>query len=335
MNAAKQLGQDVGIEAACEAFNIPRASFYRFFVQKSQDAASTRPVPPKALSAEERCAVVETLHSQRFQDSTPYEVYAVLLDEGRLLCSISTMYRILREEGENQQRRRQVSRTNYVKPELLATAPNQVWSWDITKLKGPEKWSYYYLYVILDIFSRYVTGWMVASRESQSLAARLIDESCQKQGIVPGQLTIHADRGPSMRSKTVAQLLADLGITKTHNRPYTSNDNPFSEAQFKTLKYHPSFPGSFGSQEDATAYGRVFFPWYNEMHRHCGIGLMTPMQVHYGIVPKILETRSEAMLQAFLANPARWNGRQPSLPKILQPKNAVWINPPKATTKLH
>ena len=334
MNAAKQLGHDVGILPACQALSVPRASFYRFFAPKPQ-TSSHRPAPPKALSADERRAVLETLHSQRFQDSTPYETYASLLDEGRLLCSISTMYRILRKEGENQQRRRHASRANYAKPELLATGPNQVWSWDITKLKGPQKWSYYHLYVILDIFSRYVTGWMIASRESQSLAARLIEESCEKQDIARDQLTIHADRGPSMRSKTVAQLLADLGITKTHNRPYTSNDNPFSESQFKTLKYHPCFPGSFGSQDDAVAFGRVFFPWYNEVHRHSGIGLMTPSQVHYGIVPKILETRSDTMIQAFLANPVRWNGRQPTLSKILQPRDEVWINPPKTMASLH
>ncbi|WP_031387755.1 IS3 family transposase, partial [Desulfonatronum thiodismutans] len=287
------------------------------------------------LSADERATVLEILHSQRFQDSTPHEIYASLLDEGRMLCSISTMYRLLRQEGENQGRRRQTARTHYEKPELLATAPNQVWSWDITKLKGPRKWNYFYLYVIMDIYSRYVTGWMIASRESQSLAKRLIEESCEKQNIAQGQLTIHADRGPSMRSKTVAQLLADLGITKTHSRPYTSNDNPFSESQFKTLKYHPCFPGNFGSQEDALAYGRTFFPWYNEEHRHSGIGFMTPEQVHYGIVPQILETRSNAMTQAFLANPIRWNGRHPELPKILRPQEAVWINPPTMMKTLH
>ncbi len=334
MTAAMQLGHDVGILPACQALSVPRASFYRFFAPKSQ-GASIRPASPKALSTGERAVVLEAMHSQRFQDSTPYEIYASLLDEGRLLCSVSTMYRILREEGENQGRRRQTVRTHYAKPELLATAPNQVWSWDITKLKGPRKWNYFYLYVIMDIFSRYVTGWMVASRESQSLAKRLIEESCEKQNIAQGQLTIHADRGPSMRSKTVAQLLADLGITKTHNRPYTSNDNPFSESQFKTLKYHPCFPGNFGSQEDALAYGRTFFPWYNEVHKHSGIGFMTPEQVHYGIVPQILETRSNAMAKAFLANPVRWNGRQPELPKILQPQEEVWINPPTMMKTLH
>ncbi len=333
MNAAKQLGHDVGISAACKALNVPRASLYRYFAPKSQP--SPRPAPPKALSEAERKAVLDVLHSARFQDSPPYETYAALLDEGQMLCSISTMYRILRKEGENQQRRRQTTRTSYAKPELLATGPNQVWSWDITKLKGPQKWSYFYLYVILDIFSRYVVGWMIASKESQSLAARLIQESCQKQNIVSGQLTIHADRGPSMRSKTVAQLLADLGITKTHNRPYTSNDNPFSESQFKTLKYHPYFPASFGSQEDAIAFGRAFFPWYNEEHRHSGIGLMTPSQVHYGAVPQVLKTRTEAMMQAFQANPVRWNGRAPSLPQILQPAQAVWINPPETPSTLH
>ena len=327
MNTVNQLAQDVGILAACEAFCVPRASFYRFFVPKPQNNYS-RPAPPKALSPEERALVLETMHSRRFQDSTPYVIYAALLDEGRHICSISTMYRILQQESENKERRKQVSRTNYVKPELLATAPNQVWSWDITKLRGPVKWSYFYLYVIMDIFSRYVTGWMVASCESQSLAKRLIEVTCLKQGIIPGQLTIHADRGPSMRSKTVAQLLADLGITKTHSRPYTSNDNPFSEAQFKTLKYHPSFPGSFGSQEDALAFGRVFFPWYNEVHKHSGIGLMTPEQVHYGIFPQIMETRLDAVKQAFQANPIRWNGREPGLAIALQPREAVWINPP-------
>lgn len=329
-----QLGHDVGILPACQALSVPRASFYRFFAPKPQETC-VRPSPPKALSSAERTVVLEVLHSQRFQDSTPHEIYASLLDEGRMLCSISTMYRLLRQEGENQGRRRQTARTHYEKPELLATAPNQVWSWDITKLKGPRKWNYFYLYVIMDIYSRYVTGWMIASRESQSLAKRLIEESCEKQNIAQDQLTIHADRGPSMRSKTVAQLLADLGITKTHSRPYTSNDNPFSESQFKTLKYHPCFPGNFGSQEDALAYGRTFFPWYNEEHRHSGIGFMTPEQVHYGIVPQILETRSNAMTQAFLANPIRWNGRHPELPKILRPQEAVWINPPTMMKTLH
>lgn len=334
MNATMQLGHDVGILPACKALSVPRASFYRFFAPKPQ-GSSIRPAPPKALSANERAVVLEAVHSQRFQDSTPYEIYASILDEGRFLCSISTMYRILREEGESQERRRHVSRTHYAKPELLATAPNQVWSWDITKLRGPAKWNYFYLYVILDIFSRYVTGWMVASRESETLAKRLIEETLEKQGITQGQLTIHADRGPSMRSKTVAQLMADLGVTKTHSRPYTSNDNPFSEAQFKTVKYHPSFPGSFGSQEDALSYCRTFFPWYNEVHKHIGIGLMTPKQVQYGLLPKIMETRSDVMFQAFLANPVRWNGRQPTLPKILQPHDAVWINPPKKDDELH
>jgi putative transposase len=327
MNAVKQFGQVVGVLPACEALNVPRASFYRFFAPKPQ-SDDTRPAPPKALSPEERALILETMHSRRFQDSTPYVIYAALLDEGRHVCSISTMYRILQKEGENKERRKQASRTNYAKPELLATAPNQVWSWDITKLRGPQKWSYFYLYVIMDIFSRYVTGWMIASCESQSLAKRLIEETCQKQNIIPDQLTIHADRGPSMRSKTVAQLLADLGITKTHSRPYTSNDNPFSEAQFKTLKYHPSFPGSFGSQQDALAFGRVFFPWYNEVHMHSGIGLMTPEQVHYGIFPQIMETRLGAVKQAFQANPIRWNSREPGLAKALQPREAVWINPP-------
>jgi putative transposase len=214
-----------------------------------------------------------------------------LLDDGHYLCSISTMYRILRDANAVRERRNQLRHPSYAKPELLATAPNQLWSWDITKLRGPEKWSYFYLYVIMDVFSRYVVGWMVARSECSSLAGRLIRESCEKQGIEEGQLTVHADRGASMKSKLVAQLLADLGVTKTHSRPRVSDDNPFSESQFKTMKYRPEFPDRFGSQEDALSFCRPFFHWYNHQHRHSGIGLMTPASVHYGEATKIIEAR--------------------------------------------
>jgi transposase InsO family protein len=283
-------------------------------------------VPSLALNPEERQTVIDILHSERFCDDTPYQIYAALLDEGRYYCSIRTMYRVLASEhGCVKERRRHVQRPNYVKPELLATAPNQVWSWDITKLKGPVKWTYFYLYVILDIFSRYVVGWMVAHREQDALAKRLIEESCAKQNIKPGQLTVHADRGASMKSKVVAHLLADLGVTKTHSRPHVSNDNPYSEAQFKTLKYCPQFPGRFGSIQDARVFCQRFFSWYNKEHRHSGIALMTPEQVHYNMAKQVHQNRASVLAAAFEKNPNRFKGKVP-VPKL--PPVAAWINKP-------
>jgi transposase InsO family protein len=281
MNTALELSREVGIKPACEALNLNRASFYRA-QQPPSTGVVERPRPPLALSSDEEQQVLAHLHSERFMDSSPYQVYAALLDEGVYLCSISTFYRILARHQEVRERRNQLRRPNYSKPELLATAPNQVWSWDITKLKGPAKWTYFYLYVIIDIFSRYVVGWMVAHQESTELAKRLIGESCARQNIREGQLTIHADRGSSMTSKGVEQLLVDLGVTKTHSRPYVSNDNPYSEAQFKTMKYRPTFPSSFGSQQDARAFSGDFFEWYNYEHYHSGIALLTPASVHTG-----------------------------------------------------
>ncbi len=269
--------------------------------------------------------MLEVLHTPRFVDRSPPQVYATLLDKGSYLCSVRTMYRILAGAGQTRERRRQLTHPRYVKPQLLATGPNEVYSWDITKLLGPAKWTYLYLYVILDIFSRYVVGWMVAERESATLASKLIASSCRKQGIEPGQLTIHADRGPSMRSKCVAHLLADLGITKTHTRPYTSADNPFSESHFKTLKYCPEFPGRFGGVQDARAFGRVFFPWYNTEHRHSGIAYLTPETVHYGQAAGILENRRVVLRNAYELHPERFVSGLP-LPQTLP--EAVWINPP-------
>jgi putative transposase len=270
--------------------------------------------------------MIDILHSDRFQDKAPHEVYAILLDEGKYICSVSTMYRILASEhGCVKERRRRHHRGNYKKPELLATGPSQVWSWDITKLKGPAKWTYFYLYVIMDIFSRYVVGWMVAHREQKALAVRLIEQSLTKQKIKPGQLTVHADRGSSMKSKVVALLLADLGVTKTHSRPHVSNDNPYSEAQFKTLKYCPAFPERFGSIQDARAFGQTFFDWYNKDHRHSGIALMTPEQVHYGLNDKIFNFRSQVLEEAFQKNPNRFKGKTP---KPLTLPEAAWINKP-------
>jgi len=263
MEAALTLSSEVGIKPACEALEVSRAGFYRTQTQRNASLVEPRkrPSPPRALSSDERQGVIDILHTDRFVDKAPYEVYATLLDEGQYHCSIRTMYRILDENKEVKERRNQLSHPVYQKPELLATAPNQVWSWDITKLLGPVKWTYFYLYVIMDIFSRYVVGWMIAPAESAILAERLIGETYAKQNIGRGQLTIHADRGSSMKSKPVALLLSDLGITKTHSRPHTSDDNPYSEAQFKTLKYRPDFPERFGSIEDARSFCQDFFPW--------------------------------------------------------------------------
>ena len=273
----------------------------------------------------ERQTVLQTLHSQRFVDQAPPQVYATLLDERTYLCSIRTLYRILHDAQEVRERRDQLRHPHYQKPELLATAPNQVWSWDITQLLGPAKWTYFYLYVILDIFSRYAVGWLLASRENADLARRLIRETVEKQRVSAGQLVIHSDRGPSMASQTVAQLLAALGVTKSHSRPHVSNDNPFSESQFKTLKYRPEFPDRFGSQQHAHGFCTSFFDWYNDHHYHSGIGLLTPAMLHYGQAPQVLDVRRQTLAKAYAAHPERFV-RQP--PRPLATPTAVWINPP-------
>lgn len=329
MNAAHQLGQTVGRAAACEALHVPRASLYRHLRQPGEPAASPspRPSPPRALAPAERQQVLDHLHSERFRDQAPAQVFATLLDEGTYLCSLRTMYRILDQASEVRERRDQLRHPHYQKPQLLATEPNQVWSWDITKLLGPVKWTYFYLYVILDIFSRYVVGWMVADRESAELAKRLIAETCRKQNIASDQLTLHADRGTSMKSKPVALLLADLGVTKTHSRPHVSDDNPFSESQFKTMKYRPEFPDRFGSIQDARGFCQVFFPWYNAEHHHSGIGLLTPEVLHYGRADDVISNRQAVLNQAYQRNPERFVRANPKPP----PKpTAVWINPPPA-----
>jgi len=271
MKLAESLGKEVNVQQACAALAISRASYYRWQDREEHGSKEHRTNrPPLSLSGAEERVVLEILHSDRFVDQAPQEIYNTLLDEGTYLCSVRTMYRILNKHGEVKERRHQLAHPHYQKPELLATAPNQLWTWDITKLKGPAKWTYYYLYVILDVFSRYVVGWMVAHREQAVLAQKLIEQTCEKQGINPGQLTIHADRGASMTSKPVAFLMADLGITKSHSRPYVSDDNPYSESQFKTLKYRPDFPERFGSIEDARAFCQPFFRWYNGEHYHSG-----------------------------------------------------------------
>jgi putative transposase len=259
-------------------------------------------------------------------DKAPAEVYATLLDEEKYLCSERTMYRLLAEHDEVRERRDQLRHPAYTKPELLATGPNQVWSWDITKLLGPAKWTYFYLYAILDIFSRYVVGWMVAHRESAELARRLIQSTCEKQDITPDQLTIHSDRGSPMKAKVVAQLMADLGVTKSHSRPHVSDDNPYSESQFKTLKYRPDFPDRFGSQLDARSFCSAFFHWYNADHRHSGIGLLTPEDVHHGRASAVVEARSAVLARMYELHPERFVRGCPTPPAA---PTAVWINPPK------
>jgi transposase InsO family protein len=311
---------------ACEALGVARASAYRARARGGHAEPEPRARSPRSLGSEERAEVLATLTSERFVDAAPRQVWARLLDEGVYLCSVSTMYRILRAESGTRERRDQLRHPAYAKPELLATSPNQVWSWDITKLLGPAKWTYYYLYVILDIYSRYVVGWMLAERESARLAGRLIEETIRKHGIGPGQLVLHADRGSSMKSGLVAQMLADLGVTKTHSRPHVSDDNPYSEAQFKTLKYRPEFPGRFGSLEHARAFCRAFFAWYNREHCHSGIGLHTPEAVHYGLAAERNERRAEVLRRAAAANPQRFVRRLPTPPAL---PTAVWINAPK------
>lgn len=332
MSLIQEHRQDLGTTSLCRALEVPRASFYRQQSGRSPMAlVVTRKRPEHALSDAERQTVLATLHAPRFVDLAPPQVYAQLLEEGRYLCSIRTMYRLLAANDEVRERRAVASRVTYTKPELLATSPNQVWSWDITKLKGPVKWTYYYLYVILDIFSRYVVGWMIAERESATLAQRLITETSAKQQIAKGQLTLHADRGSSMKSKIVAQLLADLGVTKTHSRPQVSNDNPFSESQFKTMKYRPEFPQRFGSIQDARAFGCTFFPWYNHEHRHSGLALYTPADVHYARVEHIRQSRQAALDAAYQRHPNRFIRKRP---QAALPPQAVWINPPRDAQKV-
>jgi putative transposase len=316
----------MGTRPACRALGVCPATLYRWRRPSERQTPRVRPKPPRALSLVERAAVLAELHSARFSDAAPAEVYATLLDEGRYLCSERTMYRLLASQGESRERRNQLTHPAYAKPELLASEPNEVWSWDITKLLGPAKWTYFYLYAILDVFSRYAVGWTVQHRESAQVAKALIAQAAHQQEILPGSLTVHADRGSSMTSKPVAFLLADLGITKTHSRPYTSTDNPYSEAHFKTLKYRPEFPTRFSSIEEARSFCCEFFDWYNYQHRHAGIGLMTPDAVHHGRAEELKAKRTVILAQAYLRTPERFvNGRPwpPALPV------AAWINKPK------
>lgn len=325
MEMLGEMGPKLGVAPMCAALDVRRATYYRRRRPKPRPS-TRRPRPPRTLPAAERATVLDVLHEPRFADQAPAEVYSQLLDEKRYLCSERTMYRILAENQEVRERRNQLRHPAYSPPQLLATRPNQLWSWDITKLLGPAKWTYFYLYVILDVFSRYVVGWLVAHRESAVLAEKLIRVTCVRQGIVPGELTIHADRGSSMVSKPVALLMADLGVTKTHSRPHVSNDNPFSEAQFKTMKYRPEFPDRFGSIFHARGFCGTFFPWYNTEHHHSGIGLLTPEDVHFGRAPSRIAARAHVLAAAYAAHPERFVRGVPQPPAV---PTAVWINPPK------
>lgn len=328
MSAAEELGARVGVASACRALGVARATLYRRRRPTAGPRSQQpRPRPARALSDQERQDVLDELHRDCFADKAPAAVYAALLDEGRWLCSIRTMYRILEVNKEVRERRNQLRHPVYVKPVLEATAPNQVWTWDITKVQACEKWRHFHLYVVLDLYSRCVVAWRLELTETGTLARELLEDAMKKHGVKPGTLALHADRGTSMTSKTVAHLLADLGVTKSHSRPRVSNDNAYSESHFKTLKYRPDYPGRFGSLADGRAHFRRFFRWYNEEHYHSGIALLTPAQVHYGHAEDVLDARHEALLRAYAASPERFVHGPPKRPEL---PAAVWINGPEA-----
>ena len=335
MQGVIELTPCVGEAAACRALGTCRGQVRRQRIRRLVAARMGPPAPrkarasPLALSGPERQHLLDTLNSERFADCAPATVHATLLDSGTYLGSVRTMYRLLASHGACNERRNQLTHPAYAKPELLAKGPNEVWSWDITKLKGPAKWTCFHLYVILDIFSRYVVGWLIAERESAALAKHLIDQTVARQEVVPGKLTLHADRGASMRSKPVAALLSDLEIVKSHSRPHVSDDNPYSESQFKTLKYRPNFPARFGCIEDARAHCKTFFAWYNTQHRHSGIAYMTPHSVHSGHAKAMLLVRQATLDTAFADHPNRFKGKRPTPPEL---PTAAWINPPQKET---
>ena len=330
MSAVAERAPGLALRPVLRALGGSHATWYRRHASRRQRTAQVRPAPPLALSAAERQTILQTLNSERYADCTPYTAWARLLDEGVYLGSVRTFYRVLAASGMVNERRAQLIHPAHVKPELIATAPNQVWSWDITRLRGSLKWQFFYLYVLLDIFSRYVVGWLVAEAENAGLASVLIQQTCAKHDIEPGALTLHADRGSPMRAKTTAELLVDLGVAASFSRPRVSNDNPFSESQFKTLKYRPDFPQCFEGIEHARAHLRPFFHWYNHEHRHSSIGLMTPAAVHLGTAQRIWEQRAQVLQAACRAHPERFKGKIPNPPAL---PNIVGINLPKTSTE--
>jgi putative transposase len=343
LKAAEELAQVTGMAEACQLLNIPRSTLYR--MRQPEDSlpedslpedslpvgSSQRTKAARALSSAEREEVRNVLNSERFQDQSPRQVYAALLDEEEYLCHWRTMYRVLEEHQEVQERRNQLRHPTYTKPELLATGPNQLWSWDITRMRGPVTWSYYYLYVMLDVFSRYVVAWLLAERESAALAQELVAAAYTTQqhpeGTRPGQLTIHADRGAPMMAKSMAMLMSDLGVNESHSRPHVSDDNPYSEAQFRTVKYRADYPDRFGSLSDARSWCEEFFPWYNNEHHHSALHLLTPADVHYGQAAEKLAQRQAVLQRAYVAHPERFVNGPPTMPQL---PAAVWINRPVA-----
>lgn len=326
MESIHELAPQVGVTAACRALGIPRSTYYRHQRPAAQPClARPRRRHPRALTPDEQAAVRAQLNSERFVDRAPRAVYATLLDEGIRLCHWRTMYRVLRADTATRERRTIRRHPVYARPELLATAPRQVWSWDITKLRGPQPGIWYNLYIVIDIFSRMIVGWLLADREDASLAERLIADACTREGIGPQQLTVHADRGAPMTSKLVAELLLDLGVTRSHSRPSVSNDNPYSEAQFKTMKYGPSYPDRFASFADAQAWVTSFISWYNTEHRHSGLGLLPPVVVHQGQAATVSSARQQTLDAAYAEHPERFVRGRPVPPAV---PDAVWLNPP-------
>lgn len=330
MPVVNDLAAQVGVKIACAALGVPRSS--RYAARHPRPVKERRPAPPspRALTACEKTTVRETLNSDRFADQAPREAYATLLDEGTYQCSVSTMYRILRENAEVQERRNQLRHPAYAKPQLVATGPNTVWTWDITKLLGPVVGVYFYLYVLLDLFSRFVVGWLVAEREAAALAEQLIADSCRRQQIAREQLTLHSDRGAPMTAKSLSVLLADLGVTPSLARPRIPDDNAFSEAQFKTVKYHPTFPGRFGGVLDARVWCQQLFHWYNYEHHHTALGLMTPAAVHTGQAGQLHLQRQAVLAAAYAVHPERFVKGLPQPPAL---PSEVWINRPEPAEK--
>jgi putative transposase len=314
----------IGATRACQLTGRSKATYYRHLAGPVHGPHRPRPAPSNALTPDERERVLSLLRGPRYRDLAVAQVWAMLLDEGVYLCSQATMHRLLREAGENRDRRRQRTHPAKTKPHLVANGTCQVWSWDITKLPGPRRGEYFDCYVIIDIFSRYIVGWTVEAAENAEIAKTLIAGAVKRHDISPGQLTIHADRGTSMTSKTVAQLLEDLGITRTHSRPHVSDDNPYIEAHFKTLKYCPAWPGHFDTLDDARAWCEQFFDYYNHQHRHRALGLHTPASVHYDTATEIRAQRAITLTDAYRANPTRF-ARRPTPPEL---PTVAWINNP-------
>lgn len=334
--AADELAPLVGRKKACEAVGLPRSSWYRRHAKTPPPAkpatVSAGRRQPRQLSDAEREELNGVLHEERFVDLAPAEIYATLLDEGRYVASISTMYRELhRRHGCVPERRRQATHPAHAKPELCAKAPNELWSWDVSKLRGPGRWEWFFLYWILDVYSRYAVGWCISEHETAKVSEQLITDTIGAQRPDPTRLTIHADRGAQQTAKPVAQLYADLGITRSHSRPRVSNDNPYSEAGFKTLKYRPDFPKRFDSLEEAVAHGNRFFDWYNFNHHHWGLALLTPAQVHFGQADTVIDHRQSVLDAAHAAHPERFAQR----PTATRPPAEAWINRPDEEDSTH